>query len=130
MKNDMKGREDIELLVNSFYLKVRSDEVIGYLFNEVARVNWDHHLPVMYDFWQKILFNEEGYKGNPMPKHLALHQQSPLNPAHFERWVNLFVSTIDELFEGDYAELAKQRARSIATVMQIRVLHQGIGLNH
>ncbi len=126
----MKGREDIELLVNSFYLKVRNDEVIGYLFNEVARVNWDHHLPIMYDFWQKILFNEEGYKGNPMPKHLALHQQSPLNPAHFERWVNLFVSTIDELFEGDYAELAKQRARSIATVMQIRVLHQGIGLNH
>jgi len=121
MKHDIKDRADLQLLVDTFYTKVRADETIGYLFNEVAQVNWEQHLPRMYDFWENILFQTGGFKGNPMVAHVQLHQKSPLSAAHFARWQQLFLTTVDELFEGDKAELIKQRARSIATMMQIKV---------
>jgi hemoglobin len=121
MKHDIRDREDIKQLIDTFYSKVRADDTIGYLFNDVAKVNWEHHLPRMYDFWENILFQTGGFKGNPMVAHVLLHQKSPLSAAHFERWLRLFLTTVDELFEGDKAELIKQRARSIATMMQIKV---------
>lgn len=121
MKNDIKDRADIQQLVDTFYTKVQADETIGYLFNDVAQVNWEQHLPRMYDFWENILFQTGGFKGNPMTAHVQLHQKSPLTAAHFARWQQLFLATVDELFEGDKAELIKQRARSIATMMQIKV---------
>lgn len=121
MKKDITNRADIQLLVNSFYNKVRADETIGYLFNDVAQVNWEQHLPRMYDFWENILFQTGSFKGNPMVVHAQLHQKSPLNKAHFDRWQQLFLATVDELFEGEKAEIIKQRARSIATMMLIKV---------
>ncbi|WP_207512511.1 group III truncated hemoglobin [Longitalea luteola] len=121
MKKDITNRADIQLLVDSFYNKVRADETIGYLFNDVARVNWEHHLPRMYDFWENILFQTGSFKGNPMVVHTQLHQKSPLNKAHFDRWQQLFMATVDELFDGEKAEIIKQRARSIATMMLIKV---------
>lgn len=121
MMQDIKDRADIQQLVDTFYTKVRADETIGYLFNDVAKVNWEQHLPRMYDFWENILFQTGGFKGNPMVAHVQLHQKSPLNAAHFARWQELFLATVDELFKGDMAELIKQRARSIATMMLIKV---------
>lgn len=121
MKRDISNRADIQQLVDTFYNKVRSDEVIGYLFNEVAQVNWAHHLPRMYDFWENIIFQTGSFKGNPMPVHVQLHEKSPLTKEHFARWQQLFLATVDELFVGEKAELAKQRAISIATMMQLKV---------
>lgn len=121
MKKDISNRADIQELVDTFYIKVRADETIGYLFNEVAQVNWEQHLPRMYDFWENILFQTGSFKGNPMAAHVQLHQKSPLSAAHFDRWQQLFNATVDELFEGDMAELIKQRALSIATMMRIKV---------
>jgi len=60
MKKDIKNRKDIEKLVNAFYEKVKTDTVIGFLFNDVANINWYSHLPKLFDFWENILF----YKGN------------------------------------------------------------------
>jgi len=122
MKKDIANRADIQQLVDTFYIKVRADETIGYLFNEVAQVNWELHLPRMYDFWENILFQTGSFKGNPMAAHVLLHQKSPLSAAHFDRWQQLFLATVDELFEGEMAELIKQRALSIATMMRIKVL--------
>ncbi len=121
MKSDISSRAHIELLVNTFYKKVQNDNVIAHFFNDVAQVNWETHLPKMYDFWESILLNQHNYKGNPMPIHIDLNKKSPLNKEHFERWLQLFNSTLDELFEGEKTELAKTRALSIATVMQIKV---------
>ena len=125
MKKDIANRADVQLLVDTFYTKVRADETIGYLFNDVAQVNWALHLPRMYDFWENILFQTGGFKGNPMAAHVQLHQRSPLTAAHFEQWLKLFLATVDELFDGDMAELIKQRARSISTMMQIKVHPSG-----
>lgn len=122
MKKDIENRSDIEQLVNTFYEKVKRDEVIGDFFTRVTVIDWDKHLPVMYDFWENIIFHVGGYTGNPMKHHEALHRKEPLRAVHFNRWTALFNETVDELFQGQKAEQAKQRALSIATVMRINII--------
>ena len=123
-KLDIQSRADIENMVNSFYQKVQQDNVISHFFNDVVKLDWSKHIPVMYDFWESILLDKHNYKGNPMPAHISLHEKSPMKKEHFDRWIQLFSSTVDELFQGEKAELAKTRALSIATVMQIKI-HKG-----
>ncbi|HSC36735.1 MAG TPA: group III truncated hemoglobin [Chitinophagaceae bacterium] len=130
MKSDIRTRADIELLVKSFYEQVIKDPLIGHIFTTVFRVNFEKHLPVMFDFWENAIFFTGGYTGNPMKTHEALNKLYPLEKRHFERWVSLFVSTVDALFEGEKAELARQRAISISTVMQIKILNKENPLSH
>jgi hemoglobin len=122
MKKDIESKADIPLLINTFYSKVRENEAIGYIFNDIAKVDWGSHLPVMYDFWESVLFHTGPYARNPMTIHKALHQRYPISSAHFREWLRLFRETVDELFEGLNAEMIKQRAESIATVMQLKIL--------
>jgi len=119
MKRDIESTADIPLLINTFYSKVRASEAIGYIFNEV---DWESHLPIMYDFWESVLFHTGPYARNTMAIHKGVHQRYPLSAAHFKEWVRLFKETVNELFEGNNAEAAKQRAESIATVMQLKIL--------
>jgi len=121
MKNDIQNRADIELLVRSFYDKVKTDDTIGYIFNDIARVNWEKHFPVMFDFWENVLFYTGVYNGNPLVIHQHLNRVVPLKLEHFNQWNKLFTQTVDELFEGNNAMLAKQRALSISTIMQIKI---------
>jgi hemoglobin len=121
MKSDIKNRKDIEQLINKFYDKVKQDEVIGFIFNDVAKVNWEKHLPVMYDFWESIIFLSNKYAGNPMVVHTHLNSRIQLTKKHFERWLKLFSETIDELFEGNKAMLAKEKARNIANIIEIKI---------
>jgi hemoglobin len=121
--SDIKDREDIVLLINAFYTKVRSDKVIGYFFNDVVNVNWEAHLPKMYEFWSKVLFSKGDYNGNPMAIHQGIHAQSPLTIDHFDHWVELFQQTVDVLFEGENAEIVKYRAATIASIMKVKVIH-------
>jgi len=122
MKPDISNRADIEQLVNVFYEKIKSDTTIGYLFNDIAKVNWEKHLPIMYDFWENILFSTGNYNGNPMVKHKELHAKSPMNASHFAHWVRLFSATVDELFCGEKAEEIKERAGKIAAAMMYKTL--------
>ena len=118
--NDIEKRQDIEKLVNSFYEKVLADSSISHFFIDVVPVNWEKHLPVMYDFWESIVFEKALYKGNAMQAHVHLNQKAKLEKQHFEQWLILFTKTVDELFSGPKAELAKTRALSIATVIQMK----------
>ena len=129
MKKDIENRRDIQQLVNSFYDKVREDPSIGFIFNDIVKVNWEKHLPVMYDFWENTLFYTGGYTGNPMEMHQRLNKRVPLTAEHFNRWTQLFTSTVDELFKGEKALLAKQRAISISTLMQIKIIQQPDNIN-
>ena len=121
MKEDIISRADIELLVTQFYGKLLADNSISYLFIDVAQIDLPHHLPVLVDFWETILLQGNSYQKNAMQPHLALHQKSPLQKHHFDTWLGYFKATVDELFEGNTALLAKERATSIATVMQIKI---------
>lgn len=121
---DIENRNDIVLLVDSFYSHVLKDETIGFIFTDVAKINIEQHMPKMYDFWETTLFHNVVYKGNPMLIHTELNKRIPLKKEHFERWLELFNTTVNELFTGTKAELAKTRALSIATVMQIKIAQQ------
>ncbi len=105
------NREDVVLLVNSFYDKAKHDELLGPLF---SHVDWPHHLPIMYSFWSSLLLGEQSYQGNPFQKHIGL----AITPVHFNRWLEIFHHTVDENFAGDKASEVKDRARSIAGVWQ------------
>jgi hemoglobin len=117
----IEGDADVSRLVRSFYDKVLQDELLSPFFQEAVKHNWDEHLRVMDFFWNNILFYTGGYYGNPLHKHQAIHQFKKLEHQHFERWLYLFNKTVDELFEGEKAQLAKSRAYSIATVMEMKV---------
>jgi hemoglobin len=122
MKKDISNRDDLLLLVTRFYEKLLADTSISYIFTEVAKIDLSHHLPILVDFWDSVLFQSDTYHKNAMQPHLALHRQSPLQKQHFETWLRYFKESVDELFEGDIAFIAKERATSIATVMQIKTI--------
>ncbi|MCX2477082.1 group III truncated hemoglobin [Pedobacter sp. MC2016-05] len=121
MKKDIINRNDIVLLVDSFYQKVQQNERIGPIFNQVVQVDWGHHLPKMYDFWESILFGKAIYKGNPMLTHFDINKKAALKNEEFDTWKNIFFNTVDELFDGENATVIKQKAQSIADLMHFKL---------
>ena len=115
--NDITTEDDIRTLVHSFYERVNQDELLAPVFNDVARVNWEEHLPLLCQFWSSVLFRTGGYRGHPFSKHAPL----PVKPEHFDRWLALFTSTVDAHFQGPKAEEAKNFARSVADTFQRRM---------
>ncbi|MBS1773355.1 MAG: group III truncated hemoglobin [Bacteroidetes bacterium] len=118
---DINTVEDIQLLVNSFYDKVRKDNIIGYIFDSIIGEDWSHHLPIMYQFWDTVLFANAGYTGNPMKKHIDIDNKMPLKEEHYEQWLRLWFETIDELFAGEIAEKAKSRAAAMMQLISMKV---------
>jgi hemoglobin len=118
---DIRNDDDITTFVHAFYHKVQKDERLGYIFNEFAGVDWDHHLPRMVDFWSNILFQNRRFKGRPLRKHMPL----PIEKEDFDRWLGLFGETIDEHFQGEKADDAKEMASKIASSFAIRMEMEG-----
>jgi len=125
---DIQSREDIKVLINNFYDKVKKDDAIGFIFNDIAKVNWAQHLPIMYDFWETLLLDAASYSKNAMEVHYTLNRKVPLEETHFERWLQLFSETLDELFSGKIATMAKTKAKSIASLMQFKMKQENNGL--
>ena len=121
MRKDITDRNDLLRLLTLFYNKLLADKSISYLFTDIARIDLPHHLDILVDFWDSILFQNDVYRKNAMQPHMVLHQKSPLQKHHFQTWLTYFNESVDQLFEGEKAFLAKERALSIATVMQIKV---------
>lgn len=118
---DITTKDDIALLVNTFYQKVANDQVIGHFFNDVAKVDWDTHLPKMIEFWSLLVLGVGNYTGNTTQKHVELHQKAALSYGHFEHWLILFNQTVDKLFAGENAELAKSKAQYLSTIIQLKL---------
>lgn len=116
MKN-LETREEIEFLVNRFYDKVKTDQTIGYFFNDVANVDWNHHLPKMYAFWETLLLGNISYKGNPMAAHFPINEIRAMEKKHFDHWVKLWTDTVNENFQGEMADMAIYKANNIANLM-------------
>ena len=121
MKKDIETRNDIESLLNDFYKKAFKDDLIGRFFTEVVPLNLETHLPLIADFWESVLLDGKGYRKNVMEIHRDISGKSKIEKEHFDRWVQLFTETVDKFFEGTKATLAKQRAASIATMMNIKI---------
>lgn len=120
-KTDIKNRKDLLLLVEAFYEKLFNDDRVAYLFSKVAGHHLGEHFEILCDFWESVLFFTGQYKRNTMLKHLELHDEHRLTPEHFQIWLAYFNQTVDDLFAGEKAQLAKQRAYSIAVIMQMKI---------
>jgi len=121
MKPDITSRKDIELIENIFYCRVRRNSVLSYIFNDIAKINWETHLPKMYSFWARILSGEHSFSSNPMQKHIALRKQTTMCEVELSEWLSLFIQTTDELFKGEKAEEVKTRATNIAQLMLYKI---------
>lgn len=125
--HDITNLDDLIALVNTFYDRVRRDELIGPIFNTVIGENWDRHLPLMYSFWNSVIFGAEGYRGQAVGKHIQIDRQIRLLPEHYNRWISLWRDTVDALFEGEKATLAKERAQTMLQLIQFKVENARIG---
>lgn len=117
-KTDITNREDVSLLVNSFYKKIRKDDILGPIFNNIIS-DWDAHLELLTDFWETQLFLKRKYHGNPVTAHQEVDDKTnhTISSEHFGFWLNLWFETLDELFEGEVAWIAKNRAQKMSTML-------------
>lgn len=123
MKNrDIKNEKDVNLLVRTFYQKVREDELLGPIFNGTI-TDWESHFVHLTNFWMTNLFFRKKYHGDPMQKHIEVDQgpHGTINEMHFGVWLNLWYQTLDELFEGEVTQMAKKRARNMGTFIHLKV---------
>ncbi len=125
IKKDIETRNDIENFIRAFYEKVINDKVIGIIFTEIVPINWEHHIPVITDFWETILLDRPVYNKNAMEVHYKLNNLFPLKKEHFEAWLYNFNLALDEMFEGEITSLAKKRAASIASIMEFKMTGHG-----
>ncbi len=100
---DIQSKLDIEFLIRQFYLKLLEIDGMKEVFKDI---NFENHLPQIVSFWAFVLFDESGYKTNVFEKHLHL----PIQTYQFDVWLTCFLETTNNLFIGEKAELAKQRA--------------------
>lgn len=118
---DIADRADCERLVRAFYTRALADEIIGFIFTDVARLDLEAHVPEITSFWETILLGAQSYGGGAFAPHIRLHAQVGLKPGHFQRWLLLWRTTVDELFAGERAELAKAHAERVAGAFQRRL---------
>lgn len=117
MKNDISNITDIKLLVDTFYGKVRNNELLKDIFNNKIEDRWPQHLEKMYRFWQTVLLEEHTYHGSPFVPHAKL----PVGKEHFDGWLKLFNDTVDELFVGATAERAKWQGERMAEMFHSKI---------
>ena len=120
-RHDIETRADCERLVRAFYSKALEDPIIGYIFTDVAKLDLEAHVPKIASFWETILLGARSYGGGAFRPHAAVHAKSPLREGHFDRWLALWRETVDELFEGPRAELAKTHAERVAAAFHARL---------
>ena len=120
-RSDLKNREDIIRLVDAFYERIRRDDKLGPIFNEIARVDWNTHLPRMYDFWDSVIFRAGTFRGNPLVAHAKLVPMADMGRATFDRWLMVFRETVFELFEGTQASLIVRSAEDMANVLHSKI---------
>ncbi len=117
MKKDISNIDDIKVLVDSFYTKVREDVKLKDIFNNKIQDRWPQHLEKMYRFWQTVLLEEHTYYGSPFLPHAKL----PVDASHFESWLKLFYETVDSLFEGEKATRAKWQGQRMAEMFHSKI---------
>lgn len=121
-KTDIQTRTHIRLLVETFYSKVRIHQELGPIFNAII-TDWEHHFELLTDFWETQLFLKRKYNGNPVLAHQEVDDEigNSVTSEHFGLWLNIWFSTIDELFEGDTAWIAKNRAQKMSTMLFMKI---------
>ena len=119
--HDIESREDVERLVRTFYSRALTDPFIGFIFTDVAKLDLEAHVPHITDFWETILLGAQSYRGGAFRPHAELHMKVELKQGHFDRWLQLWFGTVDELFKGERANVAKVHALRVASAFHQRL---------
>jgi hemoglobin len=124
-RHDITSRSDCERLVRAFYGQALEDEIIGWIFVDVAKLDLEAHVPQITSFWETVLLGAASYSGGAFRPHAELHAKAGLRAGHFVRWLALWDATVDELFAGERAELAKAHAHRVAAAFHSRLSGYG-----
>lgn len=117
MKKDIQNREDLEKVLNLFFEKIKTDETLNHFFFEVVKVDWEQHMAHMCDFWENVLFYSGDYQGNPIETHRRISEIQKTEIHHFQKWKELFFSSLDSLYKGENVKKMKNHSDKIAQVM-------------
>lgn len=124
MIKDVTTRVDIEEIVARFYDAMLKDPIVGFIFTDIVKIDLEHHLPIIVNFWADNLFQENQYNGNPLKKHLEINKKLPLKPGHFTRWLYLFEKAVDDNHQGINAKEMKRRAEMVAKSFSAAITDQ------
>ena len=116
-RKEIADLDDIKLLVDSFYNKIREDGLLKDIFNGIIQDRWPEHLEKMYRFWQTVLLGDHTYFGSPFVPHAEL----PVEKRHFDRWMALFSETVDSYFIGEKANRAKWQGNRMAEMFLFKI---------
>lgn len=122
----IKNREDVYQLVSIFYKKIKKDTLLGPIFKDNIPVSdWENHIEKLTRFWVTCLFGIPEFKGNPVKKHIKVDGSinNQLDQTHFGRWLFLWYTTIDSMFNCSLSLRAKYMARNIAETQQIIIIN-------
>ena len=124
MKQDISTRNDIHFIITKFYKKLVADKNMLPFFEVIVKENHlEEHIETITDFWQDLLLYTSSYRNNVMQKHLDFNKKKVFKKEHFTTWLLYLTTTIDDFFEGQNAQNMKDRAASIAMVMQVKMQH-------
>jgi hemoglobin len=115
---DLANRADVEVLLRRFYGRVFTDDTLEEPFSELREKGLESHLPVMCDFGETVLFRAGLYRGNAFVVHRQLNDRHPLGANHFGRWLTLWESTVDDMYQGAgrrTCEVAGRQDREVNT---------------
>ena len=126
---DLDDPAEIAEMVRRFYADVAQDDLLGPMFNDVAKVDWSEHLPKLAAFWSRALLGIPGYAGNPFRAHALVNAQRAFSPAHFERWLSLFHETLDLGWVGPITDRAREIADNVARVHSLHLIGEEVQLD-
>ena len=119
--SDIESREDCERLVRAFYTKALADPIIGFIFTDVAKLDLEPHVPRITAFWETVLLGAGTFSGGAFRPHAELHAKVQLREGHFDRWLQLWFGTVDEMFAGPTANQAKIHALRVGQAFNERL---------
>lgn len=112
-REELRDPTQVGELVRRFYQAVLQDGLLGPIF-EGMELDWGVHLPKMVDFWSDRVFGTNEYRGNAVGAHQPVLDRFGFGDAELDRWLELWTETVEELFTGEGAERAVERAHLAA----------------
>ena len=112
-KRDIQTREDINLFIDDFYDLVRADETIGFIFNDVIKMDWEHHIPLIVDFWETILLDNPVYQKNAMESHFHVNKEVPLKRNILMHGLKTSVLPLTKTLKAKYVSLQRQEQNQL-----------------
>lgn len=124
---DLDSAEEIFELVTRQYADVVQDDLLEPYFTfDPDHLDWQAHIASVADYWDHVVLRAPDYDIDVLEGHRHLHDHRAFTPELFDRWLAIFIDTVDGGWSGPNAALAKQRATGMSRAMANRYLGHGV----